>query len=354
MNGPDANALPTLLELTSAGNGRIAMHCHLGHARARIIGSRANMCAKRTILFLLALLCAVATEFSRAEQTRSFDLEEVAPGDFVHYGRVEERTPANFGDQANIGFIVGTRCVAVVDAGGSFRVGEALLSALRRRTGLPVCYVILTHVHPDHVFGAAAFEVEQPVFVGHRNLPRSLQQRGKFYLERLKRDLGPSSEGSKVVVPALLVEDQLRLDLGGRTITLRAWPVAHTDNDLTVFDERTSTLWASDLLFLQHTPVLDGSITGFIAATEELRILPVVHFVPGHGRGDLPWQQAFEAERRYLTLIRDQTRLILKQRKTIEDAFDTVGLTEAKNWVDFEEFHRRNVSAAYTELEWEE
>ena len=309
---------------------------------------------KRTLLPLLVALCAAATDLSPAQQTRSFNLEEVAPGNFVHYGTLEERTPANLGDQANIGFIVGNRCVAVVDTGGSFHVGAALLSALRQRTSLPVCYVILTHVHPDHALGAAAFRAEQPVFAGHHNLPRSLQQRGKFYVDRLERDLGPVSEGSEVIVPTLLVEDEIRLDLGGRAVLLRAWPVAHTDSDVTIFDEQTGTLWVSDLLFLQHTPVLDGSITGFIAVIDRLSALPAKRFVAGHGRGDLPWPQALEAERRYLTLIRDQTRLALKQGRTIEDAVDTIGLEEENNWVDFEAFHRRNVTAAYAELEWEE
>lgn len=309
---------------------------------------------KRTILPLLAALFAAATDHSPAQQTQSFELEEIAPGNFVHYGTLQERTPANLGDQANIGFILGSRCVAVVDSGGSFPVGEALLRAVRVHTSLPVCYVILTHVHPDHVLGAAAFQVEQAVFVGHHNLPRSLQQRGTFYVDRLKRDLGPASQGSEVVAPTLLVKDQLRLDLGGRTVVLHAWPVAHTDNDLTVFDERTGTLWASDLLFLQHTPVLDGSITGFIAVIDQLSTLPAKRFVAGHGRSELPWPQALEPQRRYLKLIRDQTRLALKERKTIEDAVDTVGLSEEKNWVDFEQFHRRNVTAAYAELEWEE
>jgi quinoprotein relay system zinc metallohydrolase 2 len=306
------------------------------------------------ILTLLALLYAAGMNDSRAQQVASFDLEEIAPGNFVHYGRLEERTPANLGDQANIGFIVGGRCVAVVDTGGSFAVGRSLLTVLRQRTSLPVCYVILTHAHPDHVFGAAALRRDRPIFVGHHNLPRALQQRGQFYLNRLERDLGPLSEGTEVVVPALLVEDELRLDLGGRTILLRAWPVAHTDSDLTVFDEQTGTLWASDLLFLEHTPVLDGSITGFLTVMVELGALPARRFVAGHGRSDLPWPQALEPERRYLMLIRDETRLALKQGKTIEDAIDTVGVSEEKNWVDFQEFHRRNVTAAYTELEWEE
>ena len=36
----------------------------------------------------------------------SFNLKEIAPGIFVHQGQmVAERTPANMGDQANIGFI---------------------------------------------------------------------------------------------------------------------------------------------------------------------------------------------------------------------------------------------------------
>jgi len=315
---------------------------------------RAELGLKRTLLPLFVGLCAAATDFSTAQQIRSFNLEEIAPGNFVHYGTLEERTRANLGDQANIGFIVGSRCVAVVDTGGSFRVGEALLRALRQGTGLPVWYVILTHVHPDHALGAAAFRAEQPVFVGHHNLPRSLQQRGKFYVDRLQRDLGPASEGSEVVVPTLPVEDEIRLDLGGRALRLRAWPVAHTDSDLTVLDEQTGTLWVSDLLFVQHTPVLDGSISGFIAVIDRLSALPATRFVAGHGRGDLPWPRALEAERRYLALIRDQTRLALKQGKTIEDAVDTIGLAEEKNWVDFEAFHRRNVTAAYTELEWEE
>ncbi|HTT40857.1 MAG TPA: quinoprotein relay system zinc metallohydrolase 2 [Burkholderiales bacterium] len=283
-----------------------------------------------------------------------FAIEEVASGDFVHYGRLEERSRANLGDQANIGFIVGERCVAVIDTGGSAQVGRRLRDALRQRTSLPVCYVILTHVHPDHVFGAAAFQQDRPVFVGHRNLPRALQQRGSFYLKTLQRDLADLAEGSTIVVPTLLVADQTRLDLGGRTLLVQAWPVAHTDNDITVLDERTQTLWASDLLFVQHTPVLDGSIVGFASVLERLQALPAVRAVPGHGRPDMPWPQILEPERRYLRVVLEGTRIALRAHRTIQDAVDTVGLSEQPNWVDFEQFHPRNVTAAFAELEWED
>jgi quinoprotein relay system zinc metallohydrolase 2 len=295
--------------------------------------------------WLIAITVSLAAE--------GFVIHEVAPGNYVHYGVHDERTPSNLGDQANIGFIVGDRCVAAVDTGGSLPVGQALRAAIRRVTELPVCYVILTHVHPDHVFGAAAFLEDRPQFVGHAQLPRALAARGKFYQKTLQRDLGDLARGSEVVPPTLLVEDELVLDLGNRPLRLRAWPVAHTDNDLTVYDEKTGTLWLSDLLFVDHTPVVDGSILGFLAVLEQLRAMPARHFVPGHGRTDLPWPAALDPEVHYLEVIVAETRQALKNRETIQEAVDTVGTTQEKNWVNFELFHRRNVTAAYTELEWE-
>lgn len=288
-----------------------------------------------------------------ADVLGSFTVTEVAPGNFVHYGRIEERSPDNLGDQANIGFIVGDRCVAVIDPGGSLPVGQALRAAIRRTTDKPICWVILTHMHPDHIFGTAAFREDQAVVVGHENLPRAMGQRARPYLNALKRDLGERAAGSEAIAPTRLVRDETVLDLGGRSIRLQAWPVAHTDNDVTVFDESTGTLWLGDLLFVSHTPVVDGKITGFIEVLDRLSTLRVPRFVPGHGKTDAPWPQALQPERDYLALIVRETRAAIKRRKTIEEAVDEVGLSEREKWVNFDDYHRRNVTTAYTELEWE-
>lgn len=112
-------------------------------------------------------------------QIGTFEVTEVAPGNYVHYGSFEERSPKNLGDNANIGFIVGERCVLVVDAGGSLPVGRALKRAIRGVTQLPICHVVLTHVHPDHFFGAAAFLDDGAQFIAHRNYPRQLAARSR-------------------------------------------------------------------------------------------------------------------------------------------------------------------------------
>ena len=94
----------------------------------------------------------------------AFAIREVAPGVLVHLGQPLALDAPGHDDIANIGFIVGKRCVAVIDTGGSMRIGRALHAAIRQRTRLPICYVINTHVHVDHVLGNAAFQQDRPEF----------------------------------------------------------------------------------------------------------------------------------------------------------------------------------------------
>ena len=255
-------------------------------------------------------------------------VHSVADGIYVHVGEQANPSTANHGDIANIGFVVGSKCVAVIDTGGTAKVGEALRAAVRKVTSLPICYVINTHVHPDHIFGNAAFIGDAVQFVGHMKLPAAMAARGKNYLNAVERDLGEAAKGTKVVAPNLRVEDVMTLDLGDRALTLRAWPTAHTDNDLTVYDEKTATLWLSDLLFVGHIPVVDGSIRGWLAVIQQLRSLKPTHIIPGHGRIDPPWTQALDAEQRYLSLLVTEVRAAIKADRTIQQAVDSVGLSE--------------------------
>jgi quinoprotein relay system zinc metallohydrolase 2 len=299
------------------------------------------------------LLAWAASAWAEPPDLRDFQVENPAPGVYVHYGAQAEMSAANAGDIANLGFVVGTTCVAVIDTGGSYAVGRALRAAIRGVTSLPVCYVINTHVHPDHVFGNQAFVEDKPQFVGHARLAEAMRRRGPNYLRALMRDGGDAAQGSTIVLPTMAVADVQRLDLGGRSLKLRAWPTAHTDTDLTVFDETSGTLWPGDLLFVGHLPVVDGSLRGFIAVIDELENVPAQRVIPGHGQADA-WPAALLPEERYLKALLRDIRVALAARVPIAEAMETVGCDDANHWLLVEEFHKRNVSAAYAELEWEQ
>lgn len=283
----------------------------------------------------------------------AFTIAEVAPGVYVHQGLIEDWLPSNGGDMSNMGFIVGERCVAVIDTGGTPAIGKALKAAVERTTRLPVCYVIYTHAHPDHVLGGTAFVGPELRVVAQARLPAALAAREPFLRNSLHRDFGIDLPPGGIVYPTVLVAKRTTLDLGGRVLQLDPWPTAHTDNDLSVLDLQTHTLFLGDLLFVSHLPVVDGSLRGWLKVLTDVRKLDVALVVPGHGAPSAQWPGALDPEEGYLRSLLDETRAALRAGLTIQRAVDKVGRDALPGWQLTDRFHKRNVTAAYAELEWE-
>lgn len=302
-----------------------------------------------------AALCCLAlclvTRGALAESCRPAEMRTLGPGAYLRAG---EPGPAfRQPNLANAGLIVGERCAAVIDSGGSPEEGEALLCALRELSDRPPCYLILTHHHPDHVLGALAFQRAGVKTVGHARLSSALDNNREFYRQRFAEN-GVELDPAAVVLPELEVEpgEPLSLDLGGRRLLLTAHPPAHTDNDLSVYDPSAATLWLGDLLFLDHIPVLEAGSRGWLEQLTELRRQPAARAVPGHGPVTA-WPDAAASTERYLRGLRSAVRRLLDDGATLEDAYRQAERHPTGGWQLADEFHKRNFGRVFAEMEWE-
>ena len=303
---------------------------------------------RRDAIFGGACLCCLPS-LGRA---KDFRVEEVAPGVFMRRGVDREASQENVDAIANIGFIVGDDAVLVTESGGSLADGVRLRKAIREKTAKPIKYVVLSHVHPDHVFGAGAFLEDAPAYIGHAKLGPALAARGDFYRQRLMALLGDANVGP-VVMPTKIVAAREEIDLGGRVVALQAHKPAHTTSDLSLFDRASGFFMPADLLFVGRMPSLDGSLTGWIAELEALQAQSFGKAVPGHGPLTVDFPSASEKLLRYLKILRDGVRAEIDRNGTIERAIETVALSEKTHWALFDEYNRRNITEAYRELEWQ-
>lgn len=305
----------------------------------------------RTFIFLLGIFLGACVHADVEQQ--NFQLENVGDGIYVHHGKHLDIDEGYQGDICNISFIVGSKGVAVIDTGGSFKVGLQLKNAIKKVTDKPILYVINTHVHPDHIFGNAAFIEDKPTFVGHKKLADAMQLRKEAYEKLNLKLLGKDAQGTDIVKPTLAIDGATSLNLGDRTLTITPYENAHTNTDISILDSKTQTLLTGDLLFIERTPVVEGDIKGLIDTLETLKTNPIKQIVPGHGPVAKDWLKALNDEQRYLTVLLADIRNVIKKGGSMTEAMDLAASSEKADWLLFEIANRRNVNTIFPALEWE-
>lgn len=301
------------------------------------------------LLIRVCLFVVIITNVAMAS-----GLQSLAPGVYWREGQAGEMFKQ--AGLANLGVVVGSRCVAVIDTGGSRSEGVALLTEIQNITNKPICYVINTHVHPDHALGNSAFRSPETNFIAHENYSRALGILGPVYVQRAKAEKVEKDVGTHwLVKPDEIVFDETTLELGDRSLLLTAVNKAHTDHDLLVLDETSGIMFGGDLLFNQHVPVIggSGSILGWLNELPALKMHKITQWVPGHGEVMGNTGNAFLAQQMYLQALRDEVRQWIADDGDLALAVERIGQSLAKDWQQFNLFHKRNVSYTYRELEWE-
>lgn len=242
--------------------------------------------------------------------------EQVADGIWVVRGADAEIRFDNGGAIANSVFIATDAGTVLVDPGPSLAYGKALAALAREVAGKPVVRVYVTHLHPDHGFGAAAFA---PAIVHALPATRhDIERDGAGFSDAFYRMLADWMVGTGVVVPQGDVTEGTA-EIGGRKLQLFAM-AGHSGGDLVILDERTGTLIAGDLVFHDRAPSTPhADIAGWLAALDRLEALPKRTVVPGHGPVDTGGTSIAQT-RDWLAWLRASLRQAVVEGKNMNEA----------------------------------
>lgn len=271
-------------------------------------------------VFRLSALSLLSTlSVLSAQQRPAPTRVDVAPG--VHLFQT-----APYGDvglDGNAVVIVGDDGVLVFDANGTPDAARAVLAEIRKLTPLPVRYLVLSHWHWDHWYGA---EVYRDAFPGLEVISHEASRRlmagpaiafnqpgldvqlpGHIAAVRgqLSRG-GPDAPGPadsiglaahvaldewflaqkrnfRPILPSRTFTDSLTLQLGDRLVQLRHHDRAVTPGDTYLYLPAERLVVLGDLLINPITFALFCYPDGWIRTLEAIDALDASILVPGHG-----------------------------------------------------------------------
>jgi glyoxylase-like metal-dependent hydrolase (beta-lactamase superfamily II) len=221
----------------------------------------------------------------------------------------------------NVGIVVGTRAVLVVDTGMGARNAHTILAEVAKvAAGKPI-YLVTTHYHPEHDLGAHAFPAGS-------KLIRSKDQEADIAQYGLA--LANTFASRSPINAELLKDVQYRkaditfdktyvVDLGGVIVRIVAVGPNHTRGDTVAFVEPDRVLFSGDVA-MRGQPAFaapESSLKHWLVALDELERFGPLHVVPAHGpRGDVEMIRGY---RTYLTRIQTRAAALKAAGKTQDE-----------------------------------
>jgi glyoxylase-like metal-dependent hydrolase (beta-lactamase superfamily II) len=289
----------------------------------------------------------------RPDTISAFPVRKLAEGVYAVLGDTGQGSEG----RSNAGFVVTRSGVVVIDALASPAQGKTLLRTIRTITPLPIEWLILTHHHPDHHFGAIVLKRAGAKVIAHPDRRTLASEDGDdAMVSAWTGVLGlREMQGFEFAdTPDIPIAHDTTLSLGGRTFTIEAPGTAHTPGDLVIWLPDARVVFAGDLLIEDGVAmVVDGSSSGLLAALDRIEALKPLQAMPGHG--SVPADPlALIRETRCETLaLRAKMRDDVRQGVSMSRALASLPPADRDRPVSRNSRVRRNAVRIYAELEQE-
>ena len=242
-----------------------------------------------------------------------------------------------------------------MDALASPRDGERLLRTIRRTTAEPVRWLVLTHHHPDHHFGAIVFKQAGARIIAHPDRRVLASEGGEDaliadWVRVVGLDAMRGFEFADTPDRPVTVADTLRL--GGRTIVVSHPGAGHSAGDLMVWLPAERVLFAGDILVEDGvTMMVDGSSPELLRSLARIDSLAPAVVVPGHGALPARTSDLVARTRAYVLALQSEMRAAVEKGVPMQRALATLPPPDENRPVSLASRRRRNAVRVYVEEE---
>ena len=226
----------------------------------------------------------------------------------------------------NVGIVIGTTGMLVIDTGLGERNGAAVLREARKLKDSGTLYLATTHIHPEHDLGAGAFP-KSTVMIRSEDQEKEIAETG-LATAKLFADRSPAwadlLEGATFRSATVTFSNEHVVDLGGARVRIMAMGPNHTAGDTAFLVEPDGVLFAGDIV-MPAQPVFTSpraSVRHWLDSLKKLDALQPARVVPSHGAlGDAGMIANY---RTYFETIQSRVAALKKDGRNIEDTAQSV------------------------------
>ena len=205
---------------------------------------------------------------------------------------------------------------------------------VKKRFDVPIKYVVYSHNHSDHIYGAKVFNNPETTFVAH---------------ELAKQDIQITK--ADTVLPDITFKENMVITLGGHAIELRY----HGPNDgrgsISMLFQPEKLLFVVDWVVVGRMPwqkLWSYDIQGMINSTKQVIELDFDVFVGGHA--DLGKKSDVERYLNYLEALYAAVVDGIHAGKSLEELKQSIKLDTYNNFKQYDEWLPLNIEGVYERL----
>ncbi|GMT49437.1 MAG: MBL fold metallo-hydrolase [bacterium] len=239
----------------------------------------------------------------------------------------------------------------VVDALTTPKLSELFIQMLKREKNVPIKYLVITHYHQDHWYGAQSYQAIGTQIIAHKNLKASYEGNGKAILAA-SHNRFKIYANVKLTPPTIVIDkESKKFKMGAMEIEVLPFTPAHTNTDLVVYLPKEEVMFVGDMVNKGRIPFAGdrtASSRGWIKYLEKMKTYKIKMLLTGHNdplaKSDIDFNLGYlKYMRKEITRMKDEGLSINEVKAKLLKTPYTKG-----DKIDF--FHNLNIYAFYNKI----